>query len=107
MGPAARGSTGNGEILTVPETDGQRELRQRGAAHAWKTAKAVEEIGVELSEGGVLVSGLPGIQVEQEHVLLIETELHRLKIGKGASEEAGRYDNQQRDGDLRGDQQRD
>ena len=100
-----RGSTGNGEILTVPGADGQRELRQGGAAHAGKTAKAVQQIGVELSEGGVFVSGLPGVQVEQEHVLFVETEFHRLKIGKRAPEESGRHDNQQRDGDLRGNQQ--
>ena len=91
-------------ILTVPGTDGQRELRKAGAAHAWKTAKAVQQIGVELSQRGVLVSGLPGIQVEQQHVLLIEAEFHRLKIGKRAPEQAGRHHQQQRDGDLRGDQ---
>ena len=82
----------------------QRELGKAAALDAWKTAKLVQQIGVKLSQRGILVSGLSSVQTEQQHVLLIEPKFHRLKIGERAPEQAGRHHQQQRDGNLRSNQ---
>ena len=78
-------------MLAVPRTNGQSELRKGGVPDAGKASKAIQQVGVELRQRSVLVSGLPGIQVEQQHVLLIEAKFHRLKIGQRAPEQAGRH----------------
>ena len=78
-------------MLAVPRTNGQSELRKGGIPDAGKAPKAIQQAGIKLRQRSVLVSGLPGIQVKQQHVLLIEAEFHGLKIGQRAAEQAGRH----------------
>ena len=47
------------------------------------------------------MSGLPGVQLERQHVLPVESELNRRQIRKRPQKQAGRDQDQQRDGDLR------
>ena len=61
--------------------------------------------GIERLQRRVLVAGLAGIQAERQEVLLVEADLHGMKIGKGANKKRGPQHEQQRKRDLRDNQE--
>ena len=79
----------------------ERVLRETRAAHARDRAEPRAEVAVEGGDLRVLVSGLPRVQLEQQQVLAIESELDGLQIRERPHEEPGRDQHQQRDRDLR------
>ncbi len=79
-------------------------IGEAGVPHAWKYAEAAPQIFIESSEPLVFVVGLPRIQTEHQHVLTIESQLDRMKVGNRAHKETGRHHQQQRDRNLRYDQ---
>ena len=59
------------------------------------------KVVVEGDNLGVVVSGLPGVQLERQQVLAVESELNGREIRKRPHEQAGRDQNQEGEGDLR------
>ncbi len=73
----------------------QRIVRETNAAHARDRAEPFAQIAVERGDLRVVVAGLPGIQLEQQHILAIEAEFDRLQIRKCSHEEPSRNQHQQ------------
>ena len=79
----------------------ERGMRQRRVAHARNLAADDAADRRRRRRPGLRIAGLRRIQLEQQHVLAIEAERHRLEIRQRPHEQAGRHQQQQRDRDLR------
>ena len=82
----------------------ERGMRQRHVAHARHVAQAAPQIGIEIGDPRLRIAGLRRIQLEQQHVVAVEPERHRLEIRQRPDEQAGRDQQQERRRDLRHDE---
>src|SRR5207247_10096241 len=97
--PAAlRCGPGNADPRSTSALSDQGMIRQACGADAGDGAELPPKIVVEGDNLGVTVSGLPGVQLERQHVFAVESELNGRQIRKCPQEQAGRNQNQKRDG---------
>ena len=96
-----RFGAGNADPRSAGARSDQGMVRQACGANARDGAELRSKIVVEGDNLGVAVSGLPGIQLERQHVFPVESESNGCQIRKRPHEQAGRDQNQKRDGDLR------
>ncbi len=76
-------------------------IRETGGEHTWDRAELSPKLVVERDNLGIVVSGLPGVQLERQYILPVESELNGREIRKRPHEQAGSDQNQKRKGDLR------
>ncbi len=85
----------------LPASTDERRVRKACALHAWNRVEPSSKIGIETRDLGIDVTGLAGVQIEQQDVLAVETELNGLQVRQRAHEEAGGDEQKQRNRDLR------
>src|SRR6266436_2132792 len=76
-------------------------IRETRRAHTGDRADLHPKAVIKGDNLWVLVSGLPGVYLERQHVFAVESELNRRQIRKRPQEQTGRDQNQEREGDLR------
>ena len=64
-------------------------MRQRRSADARNSGEPRPQVLVERENLRITVTGLPGIQFEQQHVFAIEAHLDGLQVGKRPHEKSG------------------
>jgi hypothetical protein len=100
--PAAlRCVVGNADAFCAGAHSDEGMIRETCRADARYGAELGPKIVIEGDNLGVCVSGLPGVQLERQHVFPVEPEWNRRQIRKRPQEQAGRHQNEKRDGDLR------
>src|ERR1700719_3062705 len=78
----------------------ERTFGETRIAHAGDRTETSSQIAVEGFNLRVFVSGLPSVQLEQQHILAIAAELDRVQIRKRPYKEPGCNQHHERDGDL-------
>src|SRR5206468_89144 len=76
-------------------------IRQTCGAHAWDGAELPPKFLIEADNLGVVVSSLPGVQLERQQVLPVESELNGREIRKRPHEQSGGDQDEERERDLR------
>src|SRR5205085_2311476 len=79
---------GDANTRSAGPVSNQRHIRQSCALHTGDSGESGVQVFIERENLRVFVSRLPGIELERQQVLLIESELNRLKIRKRSNEEA-------------------
>ena len=66
----------------------QRLVGKARFAHAGDGAESFEQVGVERCDLGILMTGLAGVQGEEEKILAIESEFDGVEVGESPDEES-------------------
>ena len=76
-------------------------IRKTHSADSWNRAELRPQAVIKGDNLGIVVSCLPGIYLEGQHVFPAESKLDRRQVRERPQEQSGRYEDEQRHTDLR------
>ena len=89
-----------GDAAEVPAVRHQSVIGGGGAAHTGNSREPLMQVAEELRKRLIAVSGLTGVDAEQQQMLAVEAQFDGIQFADRSNEEAGSDEQQQRHGDL-------